>query len=238
MKIDTGIQNFIYCPSGLSGFDISHCHKPTPVQISSNTVRVFFGARDNHGMTRTTHIDVSAEDMKTVVATSEKPSFELGKIGTFDDSGANVCAVIKDKNRYWMYYIGWNPSTTVHTRNSIGVVFSNDGDTFYRSWDGSILDRDKNEPYYTGAVDVLRDDDIFRMWYTSGSEWKLIDGKPEIFYHIKYAESDNGVDWVKKNHTCIPPTTNFEATARPSVIKLAGVYVMLYSKRDIRGFRE
>ena len=43
------------------------------------------------------------------------------------------------------------------------------GKTF-RRFDGSIVDRDKEEPYYTGAVDVMYEDGIFKMWYTSGSE--------------------------------------------------------------------
>ena len=55
---------------------------------------------------------------------------EDGKIGAFDDSGSNVCSVLKVENEYYMYYIGWNPSTTVHTRNSIGIVFSDNGKNF------------------------------------------------------------------------------------------------------------
>jgi len=115
---------------------------------------------------------------------------------------------------------------------------SNDnGVTFNRMYDGSILDRNKDEPYYTGAVDVIFDEDIFKMWYTSGNEWKLIDNKPEISYRIKYAESHNGIDWTRNNIDCILPTHEFEATARPCVIKEDGIYKMWYSKRNIDGFR-
>ena len=237
MKVKTGNKNFIYAASGKNGFDFSHCHKPTPIRISSSIVRVFFGVRDEHGRTRTTHVDLNAGDLKSIVRIAEKPSFELGKIGSFDDSGANVCSIIRDGKTFQMYYIGWNPSTTVHTRNSIGMVFSDDGENFYRKWDGSILDRDRHEPYYTGAVDVFPEPNFCRMWYTSGSEWKIIDNRPEIFYHIKYAESKNGIDWDKKLVTCIPPKNKFEVTARPSVIRWDGIFVMLYSRRDIRGFR-
>jgi hypothetical protein len=74
--------------------------------------------------------------------------------------GANVCSVIRYDKMIYMYYIGWIPSTTVHTRNSIDVVFEDNGKTFNRLFDGSILDRNNFEPYYTGAVDVVFDEGI------------------------------------------------------------------------------
>ena len=152
------------------------------------------------------------------------PILDLGKIGAFDDSGANVCSVLRHKLTIYVLY--WmNPSTTLHTRNSIGLAVSEDeGRTFIRLYDGSILDRNKEEPCYTGAVDVIKHDGIFKMWYTSGSEWKIINNKPEIYYHIKYEESNDGIDWVRNNVFCIKPDHEFEATARPSVIYRDGKF--------------
>ncbi len=233
-------KGLVYSPNGKNGFDRSHCHKPTPLIIDDATVRVYFGVRDENSKTRTTFVDLSADDLSRVIYIHDKPVIDLGKIGCFDDSGANVCSVVRKDSKIYMYYIGWNPSTTVHTRNSIGVIFSEDnGLTFHRVYDGSILDRDKLEPYYTGAVDVKYDEEekIWKMWYTSGSEWKIVDGKPEIFYHIKYAVSKNGIDWDKAYTTCIKPVNDIECTARPSVIKENGIYRMWYSKRNITAFR-
>jgi len=237
LKIHTGESNFIYAPSGKHGFDQSHCHKPTPFKISDEVIRVYFGTRDKKNITRTSYVDLCTNDIRKILFIKNSAVLDVGKIGTFDDSGANVCSVIKVDNEIFMYYIGWNPSTTVHTRNSIGLVKSTDGENFEREWDGSILDRDRLEPYYTGAVEVMAQDNKFIMWYTSGSEWKIIEGKPEIFYHIKYAESFDGIEWNKHNKVCIPPAHDYEATARPSVILVNGIYMMLYSKRDLRGFR-
>lgn len=233
-------KGLIYCPCGEKGFDVSHCHKPTPLILDNQTVRVYFGVRDKMSKTRTTFIDLNANNLSEVKYIHDKPVVDLGKIGCFDDSGANVCSVVRRDGKIYMYYIGWNPSTTVHTRNSIGVIFSEDnGLTFHRMFDGSILDRDKFEPYYTGAVDVKYDeeDHIWKMWYTSGSEWKTINGRPEIFYHIKYATSSNGIDWNKAYTTCIKPENDYECTARPSVIKENGRYRMWYSKRNMVDFR-
>lgn len=231
-------KGFIYNVSGQNGFDFSHCHKPTPLIIDDKTVRVYFGVRDELGKTRTTFIDLDINNLKNVLYIHNKPVLDLGKIGTFDDSGANVSSIVRYKDKVYMYHIGWNPSTTVHTRNSIGISVSTDnGWTFNRLYDGSILDRTKDEPYYTGAVDVKCENGLWRCWYTSGSEWKIINNRPEIFYHIKYAESNNGIDWERNNIDCILPKDEFEATARPSVLKLKEKYIMFYSRRSLVDFR-
>lgn len=231
-------HGLIYTATGRHGFDFSHCHKPTPLRLDAETIRVYFGTRDGLGRTRTTFVDVSAQDPSQVLYVHDRPVLDLGKIGAFDDSGANVSSVLRVGSDIYMYFIGWNPSTTVHTRNAIGLAISRDGGcTFERAYDGAVLDRTKSEPYYTGAVDVLRDDSGFKTWYTCGSEWKLIDGRPEIFYHIKYAHSKNGIDWCREDVSCVPPAHEFEATARPSVIRQGGLYHMWFSRRDLRAFR-
>lgn len=243
-KIDPLVQHWlkrglIYQATGRHGFDHSHCHKPTPLLLDEHTIRVYFGTRDAQGKTRTTFIDLDRHDPSRIIHVHDRPVLDLGKIGAFDDSGANVCSVLRVGDLIYMYFIGWNPSTTVHTRNAIGLAISRDGGwTFERAYDGAVLDRTKLEPYYTGAIDVIQTPQgRFKTWYTSGSAWKLIQGKPEIFYHIKFAESEDGIDWERKDITCVPPAHEFEATARPCVFVQDGRYRMWYSRRDLREFR-
>ncbi len=232
-------KGLIYNVDGQSEWAYSHVHKPTPILIDDSTLRIYFGVRDTKNRTRTTFIDVDPESPHQINYIHDSPCLGLGKIGAFDDSGVNVSSIVKYNDRLYMYYIGWNPSTTVHTRNSIGIAVSNDnGVTFERLYDGPILDRNKDEPYYTGAVFVDYSPDYgWNMWYTSGTKWEIIDGKPEICYHIKYADSENGVDWERNNISCIVPIHDFEATARPCVLREDGIYKMWYSRRDVRNFR-
>lgn len=233
-------KGLLYYCSGKHGFDQSHCHKPTPLVLSDKLIRIYFGTRDSNNISRTTFVDVDISDINNlkIVNIAENPVLDTGKIGAFDDAGANVSSLLRVGNKIYMYFIGWNPGTTVHTRNAIGVAISEDGgDTFRRMYDGPILDRNKIEPYYTGAVDVIQDNGSFKMWYTSGVEWKMINDKPEIWYHIKYAESGNGIDWVRNDISCILPKNEFEATARPCVIRENGIFKMWYSRRSIKNFR-
>ena len=233
-------KGLLYCVDNLSDWAYSHCHKPTPLIIDDNTMRVYFGVRDRNNRTRTTFVDLDISDIDNlkVKYIHNKPVLDLGKIGAFDDSGANVCSIVKENNKIYMYYIGWNPSTTVHTRNSIGLAISEDnGVSFKRAYDGPILDRNKNEPYYTGAIDVIREGKRWICYYTSGTRWKVVEGKPEICYHIKYATSENGIDWVRDGIDCILPKDDDECVARPSVIYDKGIYKMFYSSRRIENFR-
>lgn len=238
MNIHWYKRGFIFCPDGSSDLLHSHAHKPTPLQLDEDRVRVFFGARSRAGQTRTTYIDISAHDPEAVLDASMPVVLDLGKIGAFDDCGANVSSILDLGDRIYMYFIGWNPGTTVHTRNAIGVAVSLDrGNTFTRLYDGAILDRTKDEPYYTGAVDVIHTGEQFEMWYTSGLDWQRVNGKPEINYHIKRAISDDGINWQRDNRLCLPDYALGEVTARPSVIKSGDDYTMWFSKRNFKNFR-
>lgn len=228
----------IYNATGQHGFDLTHCHKPTPLLVDDHTLRVYFGTRDERNRTRTTFIDLDPNDLRSVRYIHDRPVIDLGKIGAFDDSGANVCSIVRNGNVILMYYIGVNTSTTVHMRNAVGIAISEDGGfSFRRLFDGPVLDRTRTEPYYVGAAEVIREGDLWRCYYTCGNEWKLIDGKPEIDYQIKYATSADGIEWRRDNLQVIQPENSFEVCARPSVWRSKDLYHMLFSRRSMTGFR-
>ncbi|AUN95515.1 hypothetical protein C0099_11600 [Pseudazoarcus pumilus] len=123
-------------------------------------------------------------------------------------------------------------------RNAVGVAISEDGGySFRRMFEGPVLDRTRNEPYYVGAAEVFREGNHWKCYYTCGNEWKVIDGKPEIDYQIKYATSHDGIEWHRDNLQVIRPEHDFEVCARPSVWWRDGLYHMLFSRRSMAGFR-
>jgi len=229
----------IYCVAHFAPWAMSHTHKPTAILLNEdNILRVYFGVRDSKNRTSTAFIDVKPDDPREILYEHDKPVLMPGKLGTFDDAGANVSCVVRKEELLYMYYIGWNTSTTVPSRNSIGLAVSEDnGLTYERAFDGPIMDRTRDEPYYTVAPFVLRDDEVWKMWYTSGTGWQVVDGKPEVKYYIKYAISSDGIEWQRPNLSCVMPRDEGEVTARPSVVKGEGRYRMWYSYRRIRHFR-
>jgi hypothetical protein len=70
------------------------------------------------------------------------------------------------------------------------------------------------------------------MWYVSGTGWEIKEGRPHHRYHIKYAESADGIHWERKGIVCIDYQSPEEyAFARPCVLRSEGIYKMWYSCR-------
>lgn len=87
-------KGLIYFPQGKHSFDVTHCHKPTPLLFDESTVRVYFGTRDIQGRTRTTFIDLELDNLSNIKYIHDRPVLDLGKIGTFDDCGVNVSSLV------------------------------------------------------------------------------------------------------------------------------------------------
>jgi hypothetical protein len=109
--------------------------------------------------------------------------------------------------------------------------------TFERAFEGPVVDRTRDEPFFTASPFVLKDEDRWRMWYASSTGWLTVDGHPEPLYVIKYGESDDGVEWRRENVTCIEPNHPEEANARPWVVPDGDRYRMWFCFRGSRGYR-
>jgi len=227
----------IYNIENGSGWRHSHTHKPT-VLVLEKKIRVYFGVRDESNHTRTTYVDLNKEDLTQVIYEHNNAVLDLGELGAFDDEGANVSSIVMHNEDLYMYFIGWNTGKTVPSRNASGLAISNDkGENFKRISDGPVMGINRLDPFFVVAPFVIIEDSIWKMWYTSGTSWKVINEKPEIHYHIKYAESSDGIVWDIQNISAIPPAHEFECTARPSVIKYQGKYHMWFSHRSMVDFR-
>ena len=75
------------------------------------------------------------------------------------------------------------------------------------------------------------------MWYVSGTKWEADNDQPKHYYHIKYAESVNGIHWQRNGIVCVDFGDHDEyAIARPCVIRDNGIYRMWYAYRG-KGYR-
>ena len=70
------------------------------------------------------------------------------------------------------------------------------------------------------------------MWYVSGTDWLPEDEGARHRYHIKYAESGDGVEWRATGLVCIDYRDATETSiARPCVVKDGSTYRMWYCSR-------
>jgi hypothetical protein len=216
----------------------SHAMLPTPLLLDDR-IRVYYTGRDQNGQSRISYVDLERSNPSVVMYVHELPLLELGKIGTFDDSGTlGVCAV-KQGNDVYLYYNGYNRRVTVPWSNAVGLAISKDGgQTFRKAFEGPILDRTAREPYFAITPCILKTSDRWHMWYTSGTGWITVRGTPEPLYVIKYSHSGDGIIWKRENITCIQPLSPEEANARAAVVYDGGIYKMWFTYRGSQNFRD
>jgi hypothetical protein len=232
-------KGLIFAPHQNYDWMVSHAQVPLIDRVSIDRLRIYFGTRDERNRTVTTYIEVDANNPSRVTYIHDRPVLGLGELGCFDDCGAMPSWIVDRGSSKYLYYTGWNTSTTVPYRNSIGLALSNDGGkTFSRVYDGPILDRTYREPHFCAVPCVLVEDSTWRMWYLSGVKWEIFNNKPEPRYHIKYADSQDGINWDRRGIVCVDFKSEAEAgIVRPSVIKEGGIYKMWYSYRGLENYR-
>lgn len=205
---------------------------PIAERIDRNTYRIYFSSRDqlNRSHTGYTVIDITRPHQILDLAT--KAVLAPGGLGEFDDSGTMGSWLTTWRGNKFFYYIGWNLGVTVPFHNSIGLSIGKPGGEFARYSNGPIVDRSLREPHFCASCCVLPGEDCWRMWYLSCTGWRLQEGKPEHRYHIKYAESHDGIIWDREGLVAIDFQNDEEyAISRPSVIRDVDRWRMWYSFR-------
>lgn len=222
----------IFCPTGQQPWMQTHAAVPFAEHLSADLFRIYFTCRDQSSRSHTAYVDVDIRNPQVVLNTSTESVLKPGLLGEFDDSGAMGCWLTEKDGERYLYYQGWNLSVTVPFRNSIGVAVAEGEGTFRRYAPGPIVDRSMFEPHFTATPCVIVDGETWRMWYLSCTEWTLHEGVPRHRYHIKYAESADGIYWRREGQVAIDYANSDEyAISRPSVIKDADCWRMWYSYR-------
>src|SRR5579859_4182967 len=187
----------VFCPSGETDWMQSHASLPIAEHLEGSLFRIYFSARDRFNRSYTGSIVVDILQPRKLLDLSTTPVLAPGELGEFDDSGAMATWLVSVGDIRYLYYIGWNLGVTVPFRNSIGLAVSKGGAGFTRYASGPILDRSMHEPHFCASCCVLPGIDQWRMWYLACTGWRKTSSKPEHHYHIKYAESKDGITWQR-----------------------------------------
>ncbi len=231
-------RGLIYSLSNKEGQVNTHAQLPIPLRLNEDTIRVYFSARDNRGRAFPTYIDINSQQPRNVKYVNDKPLISLGELGAFDDNGVMASSLLYHEGKVLMYYIGWSPRTTVPYSLAIGLAVSEDGGrNFSRFSKAPILDRSMDDPFFVTSPCVIFDDNVWKMWYASCTGWELINNRMEHRYTIKFAHSDDGIEWRTSSRLCIEYMHGGEAICCPFVIKEDNIYKMWYSKRGIMEYR-
>ena len=210
---------------------VSHASNPVAEHFCDDVFRVYFSCRDANSRAHIAYADVDLQSAFKVLEIADEPLLAPGKVGAFDDSGVSLACINEIRGQKHLYYVGWNLGVTVPWRNSIGLaVYNPDLSRFERRSNAPLLDRNNVDQNSLSYPFVLKDGEIYRMWYGSNLKW----GKHEqdMAHVIKYAESDDGLCWRREGVIALNFRDPSEyALSRPFVIKEHGVYRMWYSYR-------
>jgi hypothetical protein len=204
---------------------------PFALHYQNDVFKVFFNYRDNENRSYITffYLDLANPSAKKEIF--GKPVLSPGKDGLFDDNGVSLSCIIPKDDKLYLYYLGWNLCKRVPWRNSIGLAISEDqGDTFQKYSLVPIVDRSEIDPFSISYPFVLREGPLWRMWYGTNRNWGA---QQEAMDHvIKYAESNDGIHWDRKNIVAIDHKDKDEyALSKPSILKNENIYRMWYSYR-------
>ncbi len=217
----------------------THAQIPTVDVLNENRLGIFFSSRDYANRSLIARMEVDARNPTDILDIRKEPLFPLGRLGTFDDCGAMPSSIVTWKGLSYLYYIGWNVRNTVPYHNAIGLAVSEDGGrSYHRMFEGPVMDRTAEEPYFCATSCIRIENGVWRNWYLSCTGWETIEGHPEPRYHLKYAESSDGIHWHREGRVAIDYASPEEGgIVRASICKDGDLYRMWYSYRSNANYR-
>ncbi len=220
-------------------FDWNKTHAQVPVvDVLEDRIRVYYSTRDISGRSNVSYIEVEKNNPEKIIYEQTAPLFELGNLGSFDDSGIMPSSIITVGNKKYLYYIGWTTRGTVPFQNAVGLAISEDGGKVFKKLsEGPIISVNLIEPYFSGTSFVTFEKNTFKMWYLSCIKWEKFDGKPEPIYNIKYAESLDGITWNQTGKVAIELNDEEGGLVSAAVIKEDDKYKMWFGKRKKSDYR-
>lgn len=212
-------------------WSISHAMIPTPEDLGNGKYRIYYSGRNNNNQSHIAWADISLNPTPHILEYSSGPVLKPGALGCFDDNGVTPSCILNlSGGEKALYYIGWNPGSTVRMHLFGGLAISQDeGQTFERWSRAPIIERCPTDPFLNTAPFVVKHEDQYRMYYVSGTAWL---GKDLPRYNIKLALSKDGKVWERDGHVCIDFANSSEnALARPFVLFDDNIWKMWFAHK-------
>src|SRR5262245_17270250 len=221
----------IYAPDGSQPWARSHAANPVAEPIDGDLYRIYFSTRDARNRSSVGFIDIDITEPARVLREAEQPVLEPGELAMFDDSGVSIGCILPVGGKRLLYYMGWHLTVAVPWQNALGLAVSDaPGQPFRRTSRFPIVPLDETDPYTISYPWVLQEGGKFRMWYGSNIAWGPT--KADMRHLIKYAESDDGIHWTRRNIVAIDFQSPDEyAICKPCVRRDGDRYRMWFCAR-------
>lgn len=217
----------------------THAQLPTADPIGGDMYRIYFASRDTSQRSSIGSIEIDIHEPFRLRSVSEKPLLEPGPIGCFDEHGVYPSSIVNHGGDKYLYYVGWTRGAEPPLfYASVGLAISRDGGkTFSKYSKAPIMARSEYDPCLVTSPFAYMEDGKWKMVYVSGFKWERIQQSLRSFYHIKYAESDDGKRWRRAGRVAIDFKSNTETNiARPVILKEKDLCKMWYCYAGERSY--
>jgi predicted GH43/DUF377 family glycosyl hydrolase len=236
MKVEK--RGLIFSPNKKDWWQQNYAILPTPFFIEElDVIRVFFATTcfDNFG--RLAYVDLDCKLPSKIINYSNDFILDVGKDGAFDDCGVNPSSIIKVKDKFFLYYAGYQRHFKTPYSILSGLAISDKLNDFERYQNTPILERTDTELSIRSAPSVIELNNQYYMVYVSDYGWTEIEG--EVFkgkrmpqYCLKSGISKNGINWKVSSQPIFYPLTEDEfGFGRPFLYKRNDCYYLFYSIR-------
>lgn len=230
-------HGLVLTPDGAPDWRQHHSGMVSAQPLAGGGYRLYVTGRDAAGRFQIGWVELDAE-FRVTRECPDDAVLSVGRMGCFDCNGVCMPWVVSAGNGVlFMYYVGWGPSPPGVFVNRCGLAASSDGgETWTRHSEAPLALIDGVDPIGIGTVCVLPPENgLWRMWYTTFREWQALDdGAWRHYYYIRYAESDDGIDWRKpEDNLAIDFVGEEYAVARPMVLREPAGWRMWFCTRSV-----
>lgn len=216
---------------------LSRAMLPRVILEKNNLVKIYYTYITKDSFAANSFFELNINKKIKIKKISKKILIKKGPLGTFDDSGTLISAVIKHKNTKYLFYNGYKRTFPTPYSINVGLCKEYKKNCFQKISAAPILERSKFNPYFITGPNIIKDKGKYKLWYTSGLKWfKTKKNTYENQYCIKYAESKNLLDWTYDNKKIIFDKN--QAVAAPSVFKYNNLYHMIFCYRGLENYRD
>ena len=214
----------IYNAGSTNKYLLTHSSNPLAIHLKEDIYRIFYSARDENNKSSISYVDYDVVKMM-VVNDPKKPMITYGSENSFYSHGITIGNYWLEKNDTYIGFMGWQHRGSDHWRGDIGKF------NIKTKKVDLVLSKNKIDKVSLSYPCIIKDKNIYKMWYGSTISWESGSIDKEMIHTINYAESKDTKKWDTKG-VAIPWELNkAQAFSKPSVLVSTGGYQMWYSYR-------
>jgi predicted GH43/DUF377 family glycosyl hydrolase len=198
------------------------------VSKDSNELKIYLTGRDFQGRSNIGVIRVDEETFE-ILDIDEKPIFELGAPGAFDQNGISYPCLLSFQDKEYLYYTGWVEGVQVRWYNGVGLAISENNGKFKKISNAPIFHRTNEDFIGFGSTFVFLHDSKFIAISTRFESWDVTGNNHH--YNLKAGTSIDGVNFKWESMPIFPFDDGEIAISKPCVIKVKDTFMMWYSYR-------